>query len=207
MWSFRKVPRWLVLFCRRFVYGTEWLYGLACHLHAEGVQRRRRLTHMAREDSSMEAPTPTPSREHDRGRDALPDSLRDMDRDDLSRLVRQINDDGRGVSYGKMAERAIDPKSGESVSKSYLQKLATNSVAKPPTAAQLGAIAAALGQHLSIVHHASAVQYMDYQATELSGYDEDTRVIVAHLAGMAKAERRRWRAMIEAADRSHREAD
>jgi hypothetical protein len=126
----------------------------------------------------------------------LPDAARDMDRDELSRLVRQINDSG--VSYQKMADQASA--AGKAISKPYFQKLATNGVAKTPDADMLEAIAAGIRQPLTVVQRAAAVQFLNYQATELSGYDDDVRVIVAHLAGMPESERRRWRRMIEAAD-------
>lgn len=153
----------------------------------------------------MEAPAPnptrsTPSPEH------LPDNLvRDMDRDALSRLVRDVNDDGRGVSYQAMADRA--EAAGFPLSKPYFQKLATNSVTTAPSPDRLRGIAAGLQKPLSVVQRAAAIQFLDYQATELAGYDEDIRVIVAHLAGMEKSERRRWQAMIEADERAKRDDD
>lgn len=151
----------------------------------------------------MEAPAPHLDRDGT-SREELPDSLvRDMDRDDLSRLVRDINDDGRGVSYQQMADRA--EAAGFPVSKPYFQKLATNSVAGAPTPDRLKGIAAGLQKPVSIVQRAAAVQFLAYEATELAGYDEDIRVIVAHLAGMEKSERRRWQAMIEATERSKRD--
>ncbi|MFC9269019.1 hypothetical protein [Streptomyces zhihengii] len=133
----------------------------------------------------------------------LPDNLvRDMDRDELSRLIRDAND--AGVSYQAMAERAET--AGLTLSKPYFQKLATNSVSTAPTPDRLRAIAAAVRMPLAVVKRAAARQYLDYEATELAGYDDETRVIVAHLAGMEGPERRRWRAMIEA-DKAVKEAD
>lgn len=143
----------------------------------------------------MEAPA-ADDRMHDA---AVPDSLsHEMDRDELSRLVREAND--AGASYQQLADRAIDPETGEHLSKPYMQKLATNSVTTAPNASRLRAIAAALRKPLAVVQRAAAVQYLDYKATELSGYDDDVRVIVAHLAGMEPAERRRWRRMVEAVE-------
>lgn len=151
----------------------------------------------------MEAPAPNPTRD-DTSSEHLPDDLvRDMDRDDLSRLVREVNDDGRGVSYQQMADRAET--AGFPLSKPYFQKLATNSVTQAPNPDRLRGIAAGLQKPLPVVQRAAAVQYLEYQATELAGYDEDIRVIVAHLAGMEKGERRRWQAMIEADERAKRD--
>lgn len=153
----------------------------------------------------MEAPAPHLNRDG-ASREELPDDLvRDMDRDDLSRLVRDVNDDGRGVSYQQMADRA--EAAGFPVSKPYFQKLATNSVVGAPTPNRLQGIAAGLQKPVPIVQRAAAVQYLAYEATELAGYDEDIRVIVAHLAGMEKGERRRWQAMIEATERAKRDGE
>lgn len=147
----------------------------------------------------MEASAP------DRGRDQaahtpLPEAAQDMDRDPLSRLVREVND--AGVSFGQMAERAAAV--GEKGSKPYFQKLATNSVATAPSEDLLRGIAAGLRKPLPVVQRAAAIQFLNYRATELAGYDEETRIIVAHLAGMEKSERRRWLAMIEASERVER---
>lgn len=139
-------------------------------------------------------------------RDELPAELvRDMDRDDLSRLVREVND--TGISFQKIADRAIDPQTGTTLSKPYIQKISTNSVANPPTPDRLRALAAGLNKPLTVVQRAAAAQWLDYEATELSGYDDDVRVIVAHLAGMTRNERRRWLAMIEAAEQASREEE
>lgn len=152
----------------------------------------------------MEASAPNPTR--DSTSPELPDELvRDMDRDDLSRLVREVNDDGRGVSFQKMADRA--EAAGFPLSKPYFQKMATNSVTTAPTPDRLRGIAAGLEKPLPVVTRAAAIQYLNYQATELAGYDEDIRVIVAHLAGMEKVERRRWQAMIEADERVKRDTE
>ncbi|HCA85502.1 MAG TPA: hypothetical protein DEQ61_08415 [Streptomyces sp.] len=146
----------------------------------------------------MEAPAPDLGREDAARSDDLPDAARDLDRDDLSRLVREVNADGRGVSYQEMADRSAAD--GHPVSKPYFQKLATNAVSSAPSPDRLYGIAAGLRKPVPVVQRAAAVQYLDYQATELSGYDDDVRVIVAHLAGMRAGEKRRWRAMIEAAE-------
>lgn len=131
--------------------------------------------------------------------DDLPaDLVHDMDRDELSRLVREANDGG--VSYQEMSDRAAAD--GYDLSRPYFQKLATNSVTTAPSKERLRAIAAALRKPLPVVKRAAAIQFLEYQATELSGYDEETRIIVAHLAGMQPTERRRWRAMMEAAEQA-----
>lgn len=134
----------------------------------------------------------------------LPESLtRDMDRDMLSRLVRDVND--TGASFAQMAERA--DAAGFPLSKPYFQKMATNAVTTAPTPDRLRGLAAGLKRPLAVVQRAAAVQYLDYQATELAGYDEEVRIVVAHLAGMDPSERRRWRRMIEASEQNDTEQD
>lgn len=140
---------------------------------------------------------PDLGREDPPGGELPPDLVRDMDRDQLSRLVREVNDSG--VSYADMSDRAAAV--GRELSKPYFQKLATNVVTQPPTAERLEGVAAALRKPLRVVQRAAAAQFLNYQATEMAGYDEETRIIVAHLAGMRPGERRRWRAMMEASER------
>lgn len=144
----------------------------------------------------MEAPAPNLNRNIPPT--DLPEDIRSMDRDPLSRLVREVNDSG--TSFQKMADNALDADTGETLSKPYFQKMAANNVTTPPTAARVRALAAGLRKPLRVVQRAAAAQYLDYQSTELAGYDDETRIIVAHLAGMDPASRRRWRRMIEAAE-------
>jgi transcriptional regulator with XRE-family HTH domain len=140
-------------------------------------------------------------------RSDIPDRLaRDLDRDQLSQLVRAALDehvDGRRTaSLATLADRAAA--AGHPVSRGYLHKMAAGTVAKTPTPEQLAGIAAAVGRPLEIVKAAAAAQYLDYETTELGGYPDDVRVVVAHLAGMTPIEQRRWRAMIEADERARR---
>ncbi|MGW3428031.1 hypothetical protein ACWDHW_08740 [Streptomyces melanosporofaciens] len=145
--------------------------------------------------SPMEASAPDLGR-GDANHDPLPEAARDMDRDNLSRLIRDAN--YMGLSYQEMADRSET--AGYPVSKPWLQKLATNAVNTAPTPERLEGIAAALRKPVAVIQRAAAIQFLNYQATELSGYDDDVRVIVAHLAGMDPRERKRWRRMLEAAD-------
>lgn len=122
----------------------------------------------------------------------------------LSQLILAAID--KGDSYQRLADRAIDPKTGETVSKPYLQQLAKTPPANPPTPPRMGAIAVALGKPLRRVKEAVAEQWLQYEATELAGYDEEVRIIVGHLAGKTKAELMAWRYMIEAQERARRES-
>lgn len=123
----------------------------------------------------------------------------------LSRLIRDAND--RGLTYSKMSQRAVDPESGIRLSKPYLQRLVANPPANAPSPAQMRALQAALGVSLRRVKAAAAKQWLEYEATELAGYNDEVRIIVGHLAGMPEAELRRWRAMIEADERARRESE
>jgi protein-disulfide isomerase-like protein with CxxC motif len=116
----------------------------------------------------------------------------------LSALIQAAND--AGLSYQRMADQAIDPETRTQVSKQYLQKLVKTPPFNPPTAPQLNAIAAALRTSERRVKAAAAAQWLEYEATELAGYGEEVRIIVAHLAGKPPAEVRRWRRMIEASE-------
>lgn len=130
---------------------------------------------------------------------AVPEHLaRDLDRDDLSRLVREVND--VGVSYATMEKRARQ--AGHSLSRSQFNKMANGAVKTSPSDDDLLAYADGLEKPISLVTRAAARQYLNYQATELSGYGDDVKVIVAHLAGMPQDNVRRWRAMIEADERA-----
>ena len=123
----------------------------------------------------------------------------------LSQLIQDAND--RGLSYAKMSDRAIDPESGTKLSKPYLQRLVANPPANAPSPAQLRALAIALRLTEQRVKRAAAKQWLEYEATEVAGYNDEVRIIVGHLAGMPESELRRWRAMIEADERLRREND
>ncbi|MDF2707050.1 MAG: hypothetical protein K0R62_2702 [Nonomuraea muscovyensis] len=122
----------------------------------------------------------------------------------LSQLIQEALD--KGDSYQRLADRALDPETGETVSKPYLQRVVKNPPTNPPTVPMMRAIAAALRKPFRRVQEATAEQWLMYEATELAGYDEEVRIIVGHLAGKTKAELMRWRYMIEAEERARREA-
>lgn len=123
----------------------------------------------------------------------------------LSQLIQDVNN--RGLSYSKMSARAVDPETGIKLSKPYLQRLVVNPPANAPSPAQMRALAVALGASIRRIKAAAAEQWLEYEATELAGYNDDVRIIVSHLAGMPESELRRWRAMIEADERARRDDD
>lgn len=122
----------------------------------------------------------------------------------LSQLVQAALDGGQ--SLRRLGELAIDRETGERVSWQYFQKLVKNPPASAPNPSQMRALASALGKPERRIKEAVAKQWLLYEATELSGYDEEVRIIVGHLAGKSKAELMRWRYMIEAEERARREA-
>ncbi|HEY9372853.1 hypothetical protein [Streptomyces sp.] len=122
----------------------------------------------------------------------------------LSQLIQAALDEGKSLrDLGKVA---IDPDTGEHISWQYFQKLVKNPPASAPNPVQMRAIAAALGKPYRRIQEATAKQWLQYEATELAGYDAEVRIIVGHLAGKSKAELLQWRMMIEAAERARREA-
>ncbi|WP_409469136.1 hypothetical protein [Streptomyces sp. HC307] len=123
----------------------------------------------------------------------------------LSQLIQDAND--RGLSYQKMSDRAVDSETGTKLSKPYLQRLVANPPANAPSPAQLKALSNALNVSARRVKAAAAAQWLEYEATELAGYNDDVRIIVAHLGDMPESELRRWRAMIEADERARRESE
>lgn len=127
----------------------------------------------------------------------------------LGALSQMVQDelDKDGISLRRLGERAVDPETGQSISWQYLQKLVKNPPASAPDPLQMRALAAALSKPYRRIQEAAARQWLQYEATELSGYDDDVRIIVGHLAGKSKAELRKWRYMIEAEERAQREAE
>lgn len=123
----------------------------------------------------------------------------------LSQLVQDALD--ADTSLRRLGERAIDPDTGEAISWQYFQKLIKNPPASPPDPKQMRALAAALGKPYRRIQEAAAKQWLQYEATELAGYDAEVRIIVGHLAGKSPEEIRRWRYMIEADERAQRDSE
>lgn len=123
----------------------------------------------------------------------------------LSQLIQEANDSG--ITYQEMADRGVVPKSSARLPKQWYQKLVKTPPVNPPSPDQMHAIAAAINKPYRIVQAATAKQWLMYEATELSGYDEDVRIIVAHLAGQSPSDKRRWRRMMEAEEQARQEID
>lgn len=121
----------------------------------------------------------------------------------LSQLIQEAID--KGSSLRDLGKRAIDKTTGEKISWQYFQKLIKNPPASAPNPVQIRAVAAALGKSEERIKAAVAEQWLDYRATELSGYGGTVRIILGHLGGMTEQEQKRWLAMIEADERARRE--
>ena len=122
----------------------------------------------------------------------------------LSQLVQAANDSG--VTYQEMADRGAAAVPGSRLPRQWYQKLVKTPPVNPPSLEQMDALAAATGNALRRIKEAAAEQWLQYEATELAGYDEEVRIIVGHLAGKSKAELMAWRYMIEAQERARRES-
>lgn len=106
-----------------------------------------------------------------------------------------------------MADRGAKAAPASKLSRQWYQKLVKNPPVNPPSVEQMTALSAATGKPLRRIKEAAALQWLQYEATELAGYDEEVRIIVGHLAGKPKSEQVRWRMMMEASDRAQRESD
>lgn len=109
-----------------------------------------------------------------------------------------------GLSYQRMADRSVGSDGEPGMSKPYFQRLATGGVANAPQADELAAIARGIGEPLRLVQEAAAKQWLGFEATEVAGYDADTRRILVHVEGMDPLERKRLRAMLDAAQEVER---
>ncbi|MDH6134631.1 hypothetical protein P3T37_004035 [Kitasatospora sp. MAA4] len=116
--------------------------------------------------------------------------------DALSRMVRAFLDEP-GQSLRRLTEITIDPETGYTPGTTWLHKLGQNKVGRAPEPQALRALAAGLRRPLVEVQRAAAAQYLDYRATELSGYPDDVQAIVAHLTTLDPQDLPQVRAVIE----------
>lgn len=105
------------------------------------------------------------------------------------------------MTYEQLAKRAQD--SGENISGAYLNKIALNKVSRPPTAAHVRAIAAALGQPYERVRQAAIRQWWPADAAEPNpdALIQEARRIAAEAARFADAVERGSAAGERPADR------
>jgi hypothetical protein len=110
-----------------------------------------------------------------------------------------------GASYAKMARDSIGRAGERGMSKAWFQRLATGGLLTAPKPEELEAVARGIGKPIRLVKEAAASQWLEWESVELSGYDDDMRHIIIRAAAMEPRERRRLRAMLDAADQVDRE--
>ncbi|MFD7262534.1 helix-turn-helix domain-containing protein [Streptomyces sp. NPDC059874] len=91
-----------------------------------------------------------------------------------------------GLSYRKLAERAIDPTTGEAVGYTTLHRIAANkSIMLSPGV--VGAVAAAIGRPERDVRIAASQQYCGLVADDpFDMSNDETTVVVVHAPGMGR---------------------
>jgi hypothetical protein len=121
----------------------------------------------------------------------------------LSDMVLAAQRDG--LSYARMAAASVGPAGERGMSKAWFQRLATGGLLTAPQPEELEAIARAIRKPIRLVKEAAASQWLEWESIELSGYDDDMRHIIIRAAGMDPRERKRLRAMLDAAEAVDRE--
>ncbi len=104
-----------------------------------------------------------------------------MERTDLSDLVRTRMEEN-GQSFRTLADACIDPNqpaAGPQWKRSTLDTLSKGRVIKPPTPAQLRALAVGLSLPRLAVQRAAAAQF--FGMTEQWNEDRDTRILIARI--------------------------
>lgn len=123
--------------------------------------------------------------------------------DALTRLVQEHVGEGRALTVRAFAERAVDPKSRTTISKSTAGNLVQGHRIKI-TPEVLGAIAAGLGLPLASVQAAAMEQYVGIVVDDpfdTPPGDEDVVVRVAHEPGKTAEDMPAVRAFLDRAER------
>lgn len=123
--------------------------------------------------------------------------------DALTRLVQEHVGEGRPLTVRAFAQRAVDPASGTTISKSTAGNLVLGHQIKI-TPEVLGAIAAGLGRPLSEVQAAAMEQYVGVVVDDPFGTppgDDDAVVRVAHDPAKRAEDMPTVRAFLDRAER------
>ncbi|TDC79741.1 hypothetical protein [Actinomadura sp. 7K507] len=97
----------------------------------------------------------------------------------LSQFVHERNE--QGLSYRRMAVRAIDPVTEQHLGFQWISKLAAGQVAKAPEPWQMRALAAAMDVPEDMVKTLAARQWLEYEISEVRlGSDEWILFRLAH---------------------------
>jgi transcriptional regulator with XRE-family HTH domain len=120
-------------------------------------------------------------------------------RTDLSDLVRQRRTE-LGLSARALADRCIDPETGEPAFKhAWLGKLEkADPTVKTPRLPYLRALAAALQLPIKAVQDAAAAQYMGLQSDDaIWSADHSTRITVARMGELSEQDRQELAELVE----------
>lgn len=122
------------------------------------------------------------------------------DPDQSARTLSDVVREGRaelGISLRTAEERCVDPETGVSVGRNYIDRLEKNATnLQPPTPAQLRGLAAGLGLPLPMLQAAAGRQF--YDITTAWTPSGKTMALVARLEELDPADQDRILAMLEA---------
>ena len=79
----------------------------------------------------------------------------------VTALLRAFSE--HGISYGKIAEKAIDPVTGEQLDRRYLADIGRGRLVSSPPPARLRALAAGIGISEEEIKRLAAAQWLEYQ--------------------------------------------
>ena len=119
-----------------------------------------------------------------------------MDSDDTRPLSRMIRQAAERLRYEDLADRSVDPETGQQASRALLNNIANGNVKRMPPLPHLRAIAAGLGVPIDVVRQAAARQWLDWHAEVITD-DDDALTILVHLGQMTERRRREVRRIVE----------
>lgn len=122
-------------------------------------------------------------------------STGDEPRDDLGRFVRDAMT-RQGLSYRRVAVRAVDPGSGQRLGFQWIGKLAAGGLPKAPDPWQLRALAAGLGVPVDLVKELAARQWLDYEVAQITLGDTDWAFYV-QARGLPEADKATLRVLVQ----------
>lgn len=124
---------------------------------------------------------------------------------DLVRTRRTQLGGVRPLSYRDLAERSIDPETGEKpFSHAWLNKLEHGRDMLTPKVPELRALAAGLQVPFPVVQAAAAQQFLGVEGPDVWSDDHSVRAVVANMDRMSDADRAAIAAMVEAYASSRR---
>ncbi|MFH8619200.1 helix-turn-helix domain-containing protein [Streptomyces sp. NPDC017979] len=102
-----------------------------------------------------------------------------------------------GLSYLKLAQRCVDPESGQqSVKDSWLHRLETGQPVEPPKLAALRGMAVGLAVPLRVVQDAAAAEFFGVDTVYAD--DEEGRMFLSRFSAFSPEDRRKMLAVMDA---------